>query len=67
MRKAVTGLGFAKLMTGVVVAVEDRDTKVTRHLGRQDSVFSAVETIITIGIQPIVDIIHKFGFALTEY
>ena len=64
--KAVIGLGFAKLMTGAVVVVEDRATEVTGHLGRQDSVFLAAETIITTGMQPIADIIHKFGFAFTE-
>ena len=66
MRKAVTGLGFAKLMTGAVVAIADRATEVTGHLGRQDSVFSAAETNIMTGMQPIADIIHKFGFALTK-
>ena len=66
VRKVVTGLMFAKLMTGVVVAIEDRATKVTGHLGRQDSVFSAPGTIITIGMEPIDDIIHKFTFSLIE-
>ena len=66
VRKAVTGLGFEKLVTGAVVAVEDRATKVIGHLGRQDSIFSATETIITTCMQPIADIIHKFRVALTE-
>ena len=66
VRKAVTGLGFENLVTGAVVAVEDRATEVTRHLGRQDRIFSAAETIITTGMQPITDIIHKFGFTLNE-
>ena len=48
------------------MAVEDRVMKVTGHLGRQDSVFSAVETIIMTGMQPIAEILHKFKFALTE-
>ena len=53
-------------MTGAVVAVEDRATEITGHLGRQDSVFLETETIITTCMQPIADIIHKFGFVLTE-
>ena len=48
------------------MAVEDRATKGTGHLGRQDSIFLAIETIITIGMQLIADIIHEFGLALTE-
>ena len=47
------------------MAVEDRATKVTGHLGRQDSIFLATETIIMTCIQLIADIIHEFGFALT--
>ena len=66
VRKAVTGLGFAKLMTGAVVAVEDRATEITGHLGRQDSVFLAAETIIMTGMQLIANIMHEFGLALTE-
>ena len=46
--------------------VEDRAMKVTGHLGRQDSIFLATETIITIGMQVISDIIHEFEIALTE-
>ena len=53
-------------MTGAVVAVKDRATKVTEHLGKQDRIFLAIETIITIGIHLIFDIIHEFGLALTE-
>ena len=66
VRKEVTGLGFAKLVTGAVVVVEDRATKVTEQLGRQDSIFLATETIITTCMQLIADIMHEFGLALTE-
>ena len=47
------------------MVVEDRATKVTKHLGRQDSIFLATETIITTGMQLISNIIHEFGLALT--
>ena len=48
------------------MAVEDKAMKVTRHLGRQDNIFLATKSIITTGMKQIVDIIHEFGFVLTE-
>ena len=48
------------------MVAEDRETKVRGHLGRQDTKFLAIKTIITIGMQPIVDIIPEFGFVVTE-
>ena len=48
------------------MAVEDRATKVTGHLGRQDSIFLATESIITTCMKQIADIIREFEFALTE-
>ena len=48
------------------MAAEDRETKVKGHLGRQDTKFLAIKTIITIGMQLIADIIPKFGFVVTE-
>ena len=47
------------------MAAEDRVTKVSGHLGRQDSIFLAIETIIATGMQQIADIVHEFGLALT--
>ena len=48
------------------MAIEDRATKVSGHLGRQDNIFLAIEIIITTGMQLIADIIHEFRFALIE-
>ena len=45
---------------------EDKETKVMGHLGRQDTKFLAIKTIITTGMQPIDDIIPEFGFVVTE-
>ena len=42
------------------MAIEDKATKVTGHRGRQDSIFLATETIITIGMQLIANIMN-FG------
>ena len=37
------------------MAIEDRVMKVSGHLGIQDSIFLAIETIIITGMQPIAD------------
>ena len=39
MMKTVIGLGFAEELTGAFMAAEDHATKVSGHLGRQDSIF----------------------------
>ena len=48
------------------MVAEDRETKVRGHLGRQDTKFLAIKTIIMTGMQVIADIIPKFGFVVTE-
>ena len=48
------------------MAAEDRETKVRGHLGRQDTKFLAIKTIITTGMQQIADIIPEFGFMVIE-
>ena len=48
------------------MVAEDRATKVSGHLGRQDSKILAIETIIMTGMQLITHIIPEFEFVLTE-